>query len=80
MPPVVEPEIQVPTIWVIEYAIPLDLFSRYAGPLGDLAGQAWRANFYKCGDRTSHPHWAAWSPVDRLDFHMPECFGVLVFV
>ncbi len=79
MPPVVEPEIQDPTTWVIEYAIPLDIFSRYVGPLGTLAGQVWRANFYKCGDRTSHPHWAAWSPVDRLDFHMPECFGRLMF-
>ena len=42
--------------------------------------QAWRGNLYKCGDRTSHPHWAAWSPVDELNFHLPRCFGTLRFV
>jgi hypothetical protein len=42
-------------------------------------GNLWRANFYKCGDDTSHPHWAAWSPVDELNFHLPRCFGRLGF-
>ena len=28
---------------------------------------AWRANFYKCGDDTSHPHWAAWSPLKKVN-------------
>ena len=41
--------------------------------------QEWRANLYKCGDETSHPHWAAWSPVDALNFHLPRCFGTLRF-
>ena len=39
-----------------------------------------RANFYKCGDKTAHPHYLSWSPVETLrpDFHRPEFFGELI--
>ena len=39
-----------------------------------------RANFYKCGDKTAHPHYLSWSPIDTLkpDFHRPEFFGELI--
>ena len=79
MPRVVEPEIQKPTEWVIEFSIPFALMAKYAGPLGSIAGQKWRANLYKCGDQTSHRHWMSWSPVDILNFHLPRCFGTLEF-
>ena len=79
MPRVVEPEIKEPTAWVLEFAIPLALIAKYAGPLGNLPDQAWRANLYKCADKTSHPHWLSWLPVDQLNFHLPGCFGTLVF-
>ena len=38
-----------------------------------------RANFYKCGDKTAHPHYVSWSPIDtpQPDFHRPEFFGEL---
>jgi hypothetical protein len=49
-------------------------------PLGPMSSQSWRDNFYKCGDQTSHPHWASWSPVDDLNFHLPRCFGTICFV
>lgn len=41
-----------------------------------------RANFYKCGDKTAHPHFVSWSPIDvpSPDFHRPEFFGELKFV
>ena len=41
----------------------------------------WRANVYKCADKSSHPHWLTWNRVDRVkpDFHRPEFFGTLVF-
>jgi len=41
----------------------------------------WRANFYKCADSTSHPHWLTWSPVDHPTphFHLPAFFGTLEF-
>ncbi len=79
MPKVVYPEVTSPTIWFLEFFIPFALLEKYAGPFGDPAGQQWRANFYKCGDETSHPHWASWQPVDSLNFHLPECFGTVRF-
>ena len=79
LPEVVEPEITTKQIWVLEFSIPFALLAEYAGILGELGGQNWRGNFYKCGDETSHPHWAAWSPVDELNFHLPACFGNIWF-
>jgi hypothetical protein len=76
---VVEPEIQEPTTWFIEFRIPISLLEKYVGPIGDPRGQRWTANFYKCGDKTSHPHWISWAPVDQLNFHLPRCFGPIVF-
>ena len=39
-----------------------------------------RANFYKCGDETAHPHFLSWSPIgtESPDFHRPEYFGELI--
>lgn len=79
LPSIVEPEISQPVEWSLQFRIPLALIEGYAGPFGGLPGHSWRANFYKCGDETSHPHWAAWSPVRELNFHLPECFGEIRF-
>ncbi len=79
LPSPVEPEIQEDTDWVLEFAIPCELLEKYIGTVGDPAGQTWRANFYKCADKTSHPHWASWTPLPKTDFHLPECFGTLHF-
>ncbi len=40
-----------------------------------------RANFYKCGDKTAHPHYVSWAPINtpQPDFHRPEFFGELRF-
>jgi hypothetical protein len=66
--------------WWLQYFVPLALFERYVGPIGDPAGQRWRANFYKCGDQTARPHWASWAPIgEALNFHQPDKFGELVF-
>ncbi len=80
LPAVVEPEITEPTTWSVAYRVPVALFEAFVGPLGKLAGQTWRGNFYKCGDQTSHPHWASWAPVTSLNFHLPECFGEIRLV
>jgi len=80
LPTVVSPEITEKTTWLLAFQIPLDLLSQYVGTLHLTEGALWRANFYKCGDETSHPHWAAWHPVDALNFHLPHCFGQLMFV
>jgi hypothetical protein len=79
LPGRVDPERTEPTVWTLQFFIPLGLFEHYLGPLGDLTGQLWRGNFFKCAEEVSHPHWASWSPVDQFNFHRPACFGELVF-
>jgi hypothetical protein len=79
LPQLVDPEIVDSLEWMLQFRIPVALIESYTGRLGSLSGQRWRANFYKCGDETSHPHWAAWSPVDELNFHLPRCFGEVRF-
>jgi hypothetical protein len=79
LPPVVEPEMTEAVTWTLEFVVPFALFEAYVGALGAMAGQVWRGNFYKCAEENSHPHWAAWSPVDEFNFHRPHCFGGLHF-
>ena len=79
LPALVEPELRDPVEWQLAFYIPLAVLERYLGALGPLGGQSWRANLYKCGDKTSHPHWASWAPLAARNFHLPECFGALDF-
>lgn len=80
LPPVVDPEVRDPVSWWVEMAWPLDVLDAYCGPVRPLAGTAWRANCFKCGDGTSHPHWASWAPIgETLNFHQPQYFGVFEF-
>ncbi|MGO9108195.1 MAG: carbohydrate-binding family 9-like protein [Thermoguttaceae bacterium] len=80
MPSTVTQEQTGPVVWHIGCEIPLAVLEAYAGPLGPLAGQAWRGNFYKCADDSSHPHWASWAPIgEALNFHQPHCFAPLRF-
>jgi hypothetical protein len=80
MPKTVEPEIADPVTWHIEFFIPFDLLEKYVGELGNVAGQEWRANFYKIATNNSHPHLGAWSPIlEGASFHSPQFFGVLKF-
>jgi len=48
---------------------------------GDALPDSIRANFYKCGDLTAHPHFLSWNRIDvpSPDFHRPEFFGLLKF-
>ena len=80
LPERIDPEIAHPVTWSLQYTIPWSLFLDVTGHGRPGAGEAWTGNFYKCGDETSHPHWAAWSPIGGvLNFHAPESFGRLVF-
>jgi hypothetical protein len=79
LPSRIEPEIQEPTVWTLQFFIPFTLFEKFVGPIGSIPGQMWRGNFFKCAEEVSHPHWASWSPVDRFDFHRPQCFGNIRF-
>jgi len=79
LPPIVEPEIEDEVTWLLEFAIPFGLFHAYTGNPETMDGREWRGNLYKCGDRTSKPHWASWSPLTERNFHAPQDFGVLRF-
>ena len=80
LPATVIPEQPGPVAWHIGCQVPLSVLETYAGPLGPLAGQAWRGNFYKCADDSSHPHWASWAPIgETLNFHQPDCFAPICF-
>ncbi len=79
LPERVEPEIKTPQEWCLQFFIPFDVLRAYAGSMNGVAGHTWRANFYKCGDRTSHPHWASWVPVSETNFHLPDCFAPIQF-
>jgi hypothetical protein len=79
LPKIIEPEIETAIVWYLEFSIPFIVLEKYAGLLGKIKGQRWRANFYKCGDETSHPHWASWSPLAARNFHAPASFGSICF-
>jgi hypothetical protein len=67
--------------WILEYCIPISILSNYMKVDKPDHGVSWRANFYKCADKTSHPHWLTWNYVDypKPKFHLPEFFGRLDF-
>jgi hypothetical protein len=75
------PEKAGPLEWRIEAWVPFEFFRFYAPKaLSPDPSTEWRGNFYKCGDRTSRPHWAAWAPIGAaLNFHVPASFGILRF-
>ena len=70
---------RTPDGWEAAYRIPL-AFLRLFYPEFLFEGVL-RANVYKCGDDTPHPHYLAWNPVltETPDFHRPEYFGKMVF-
>ncbi|MBI9070371.1 MAG: carbohydrate-binding family 9-like protein [Melioribacteraceae bacterium] len=76
---IIENEIKEPLTWYLSFFIPFSLFEKHIGNLKKISESSWKANFYKCGDKTSHPHWVSWSPVSELNFHLPECFGKIIF-
>ena len=81
LPELIKMEIQEPTVWTICYRMPFDILEKYSKVAKPRKGVTWRANFYKCADATSHPHWLTWSEVNRPkpDFHVPEYFGWIEF-
>ena len=66
--------------WTITIAIPFEVL--FHNKIVELKGKTFRANFYKCGDKLSTPHYITWNPVgtERPDFHQPNYFGLLRFV
>ena len=81
LPEVISPEIAEPVRWTLEYRIPLKILTNYCKVTPPAPGTVWRVNFYKCADKSTHPHWLTWAKVDypKPMFHIPESFGYLVF-
>jgi hypothetical protein len=66
--------------WTITVAIPFGVFFHHE--IKDLKGKTFRANFYKCGDMLTVPHFITWNPVgtEKPDYHQSAYFGTLKFV
>lgn len=80
LPAIIDPEITEPTTWHLGFTVPIALFVKLGDDVdGNLAGQTWTANVYKCAESTSHPHWFTWQPIPKLDFHLPAFFGDITF-
>ena len=80
LPRTLWPEIAEPTTWELGLCIPFAVLTELTGGPAPRAGTAWRANFFKCADNSSHPHWGSWAPIgSELNFHQPERFGELRF-
>ena len=63
--------------WNLLVAIPFELIGLDGGQLPESLS----ANFYKCADGSSLPHYLSWSPIpiEKPDFHRPDYFGELRF-
>lgn len=63
--------------WSVGMAVPLEMIGIDPSHLPSSI----RANFYKCADKTAHPHFLAWNRVGSPtpDFHRPDFFGELLF-
>ena len=74
-------EIQEPVTWRLVCHIPFAVLQNYSGFYPPRAGDIWRANFHKCADACSYPHWLCWSPIlsPKINFHQPHFFGKLIF-
>lgn len=79
LPKQVDPEITTPQQWCLQFFIPFEILCPFVPSLNGVVGRTWRANFYKCADQTSHPHWASWAPVTEMNFHLPDCFAPIHF-
>jgi len=65
--------------WELTVKIPVSCLA--FDNIKNLSGIKATANFYKCGDGTSEPHYITWNPVETEtpDFHRPEFFGEIIF-
>ncbi len=75
----VDPERTEPTSWRVGLEIPIAIVTEFVPIVRRFDGE-WRGNFFKCGDDTSHPHWAAWNDIgETLRFHQPRRFAPIRF-
>ncbi|OHT01814.1 hypothetical protein TRFO_07370 [Tritrichomonas foetus] len=65
--------------WTLVYAVPASVFWKHS--ITEFHGKKARANFYKCGDNLTKPHFLSWKPIKTPTpaFHVPEFFGQIEF-
>lgn len=75
-------EIQGDIQWKVLVAIPLVTLVEHS--IDSLSGMKMRANFHKCGDLLSKPHYIMWNPGKRdapkPEFHLSDYFGEIEFI
>ncbi len=64
--------------WEVVLIIPFEAFFKHQ--IETLENQIIKANFYKCGDELTTPHFLSWNAIQlpKPDFHCPQFFGSLV--
>lgn len=80
-PEIISEEVVESVTWTLSYKLPFEVIAKYSKMTKPQTGVTWKANFYKCADKTSHPHWLTWSFIDNPtpNFHLPQFFGELKF-
>lgn len=65
--------------WNMLLVIPVSAY--WHTGLKTFSGVKARANFYKCGDNLTIPHFLSWNPIrtEKPNFHVPQYFGELNF-
>ncbi|MDH8701130.1 hypothetical protein M2138_000469 [Dysgonomonadaceae bacterium PH5-43] len=65
--------------WELAVKIPVTSFFKHS--IKSLSGLNAKANFYKCGDNLSVPHFLSWNPIDNPtpNFHLEKYFKTLIF-
>lgn len=68
-----------PEQWEVVLLVPYTTYFKHN--IQDVRGMKIKANFYKCGDKLSTPHFLSWNPIStpNPDFHCPEYFGQIEF-
>ena len=65
--------------WKLYIKIPLNIFT--FSSIKSFKNLKAQANFYKCGDELSKPHYISWNPIKSKnpDFHLKSYFGEIDF-
>ena len=77
------PEVQVTGTsdeWEVSYLVSFELVQKAYGQSETFRPEILKGNFYKCGDKTTEPHYGCWAEVktENPDYHRPEWFRRLL--
>ena len=61
--------------WELYFKVPFSFIKKYFNQVSPVI----RGNFYKCAEKTKHPHFDIWNDIksNTPDFHSPQFFGEL---